>query len=155
MTNQDYRFATEFVYEAKAVLWPERYGIENTPHGGRNIVRIKGGTFKGPDIEGEILEGGADWQLIRPDGVRELEARYTMRTNDGVNIHVLNRVLSRPDETSTDPFSPGFYRRSALSFEVPMDCKYSWLNKFLFIGTLTSASTPEEAAVIIRVWKVL
>lgn len=155
MNNDEYRFSTEFVYEARAVLWPERYGIADTPHGGRNIVRIKGGTFKGPDIEGVILEGGADWQLIRPDGVKELEARYTMRTHDGVNIHVLNRVLAREDPGNPDPFSPGFYRRSVLSFEVPMDSNYAWLNRYVYLGTLTPASTPEESAVIIRVWKLL
>ncbi len=152
---KDYRFSTEFVYEARVILNPERIGIENTPHGRRNIVRIAGGTFRGPEIEGTILEGGADWQLVRPDGVKELEARYTMLTGDGVPIHVLNRVLAREDPDSQDPYSPGFYRRSVLSFEVPMESRYSWLNRYLYLGTLTSASTPEEAAVIVRVWKLL
>jgi hypothetical protein len=155
MTNQDYRFCTEFAYEAKVILDPVQVATEKTPHGGRNVVRIKGGTFKGPDIEGEVLEGGADWQLIRPDGVRELEARYMMRTNDGVSIHVLNRVLSRPDPASGDPFSPGFYRRCVLSFEAPMDSRYAWFNTHVFLGTLTPATTEKESAVIIRVWKLL
>lgn len=155
MTNQDYRFSTEFVYEAKAILYAERTSIEKTPHGGRNVIRIKGGTFKGPRMEGVILEGGADWQLVRPDGVKELEARYIMRTNDGVSIHVINRVLTRPDPSSEDPFSPGFYRRSVLSFEVPIDSEYAWLNQYLYLGTLTPASTETESAVIIRVWKLL
>lgn len=155
MRPEDYRFSTEFVYEARVTLNPERHSIRNAPHGTRNIVRIKGGTFKGPEIEGVVLEGGADWQLVREDGVKELEARYTMQTNDGVLIHVLNRVLAREDSSSTDPYSPGFYRRSVLSFEVPVDSRYSWLNRYLYLGTLTPASTPEEAAVIIRVWRLL
>lgn len=155
MENSDYKFQTEFVYEAKVVLDPVRIATANTPHGGRNVVRIKGGHFKGPAIQGEVLEGGADWQLVRPDGSKELEARYMMRTHDGVDIHVLNRVLVRPDPESKDPFSPGMYRRCVLSFEVPMDSAYAWLNSFVFLGTLSSATTEKEAAVIIRVWKLL
>jgi hypothetical protein len=155
MTVPNYRFETEFVYEAKVILDPVMIITENTPHGGRNVVRIKGGVFEGPEIRGEVLEGGADWQLVRPDGVKELEARYAMRTDDGVTIHVLNRVIARQDPSSTDQYSPGMYRRCVLSFEVPMDSRYAWLNAYVYLGTLTSASTEREAAVVIRVWKVL
>lgn len=148
-------FSTEYVYEAKVLIDPDRIVIENTQHGNRRIINIIGGSFKGPKIEGIVLPGGADWQILRSDGVNELDARYTMRTNDGVPIHVRNRVLSRPDPESQDPFSPGYYRRSVLSFEAPADGAYAWLNKNVFLGTLTPATTEKEAAVIIRAWKLL
>ena len=153
--TRDNRFSTEFVYEAKVLIDPERITIENTQHGTRRIVRILGGSFEGPSIQGIVLPGGADWQILRSDGVNELDARYTMQTDDGISIHVRNRVLSHPDPASTDPDSPGHYRRSVLSYEVPVDCKYTWLNKSVFLGTLTPATTDKEAAVIIRVWKLL
>jgi hypothetical protein len=155
MMYEDYRFSTEFAYEAKVLIDPEHITIENTQHGTRRVIRIKGGTFEGPGIRGLVLEGGADWQILRSDGVNELDARYAMQTDDGVSIHVRNRVLSRPDQDSVDPFSPGYYRRSVLSFEVPVDCRYAWLNKFVFIGTLTPGNPAEEPSVIIRVWKLL
>ncbi len=153
--NSDNFFKTEFVYESKVLIDRERISIDKSKYGGRNIVWITGGTFKGPNMEGTVIPGGADWQLVRPDGVTELDARYTLKTNDGVIVYVNNRVLSRPDPASKDPASPGQYRRCVLSFEAPLGSKYEWLNKFVFLGTLTSATTDTEAAVIIRVWKLL
>lgn len=154
-TNAAYRFETEFVYEARVLIDPERILIENGPKGTRRVIRIWGGSFAGPTIRGTVLEGGADWQILRPDGVNELDARYAMLTDDGVSIHVRNRVITRPDPGSTDPFSPGFYRRSTLSYEAPVDGAYAWLNRFVFLGTLTPGPPDGEPAVTIRVWKLL
>ncbi len=151
--TKDNFFKTEFVYESKVTIDPARISIEKSKYGGRNIIWITGGTFKGPNIEGTIIPGGADWQLVRPDGVTELDARYTLKTNDGVIIYVNNRVLSRRDPTPEDP--AGQYRRCVLSFEAPLGSKYEWLNKSVFLGTLTPATTEKEAAVIIRVWRLL
>lgn len=161
--NLSYGFSTEFAYEARVLIDPDRITIEGTPHGTRRIIRILGGLFEGPAIRGKVLEGGADWQILRADGVNELDARYTMLTDDGVPIHVRNRVISRPDPASTDPFSPGFYRRSVLSYEVPVGCAYEWLNQYVFLGTLTPGSpdddkpgaAPEQPSVTIRAWKLL
>src|SRR5471030_3102462 len=57
------------------------------PHGTRRTVPLAGGTFEGPRLRGTILPGGsADWLLLRPDGVLELDFRATLRTNDGALI---------------------------------------------------------------------
>ena len=61
--------------------------------GMRRIVPITGGEFSGPDIRGKVLPGGADWQILRGDGVSELEARYTLQTDDGALINVRNLAL--------------------------------------------------------------
>ena len=53
--------------------------VGHGPTGERRIVPILGGTVVGPRLSGDILPGGADYQLIRPDGVAEIEARYTLR----------------------------------------------------------------------------
>lgn len=153
--QSDNYFKTEFVYESKVLIDRDRIMIDKSKYGGRNIVWITGGTFKGPNIEGTVIPGGADWQLVRPDGVTELDARYTLKTNDGVIIYVNNRVLSRPDPGNQDLASPNFYRRCILYFEAPLGSKYEWLNKYVYLGTLTSATTDKEAAVIIRVWKLM
>ena len=44
----------------------------------RRIVPILGGTVIGPRLTAEILPGGADWQVVRPDGTLEVVARYTL-----------------------------------------------------------------------------
>ena len=73
-------------------LYTSRIGVEAplelgaAPHGGRRVIPIRGGVFEGPRLSGEILQGGADWQIIRQDGVTEVEARYTLRTHDGALI---------------------------------------------------------------------
>lgn len=153
--NSDNYFKTEFVLEAKVLVDPNRIAIDNAKYGRRGIVWITGGTFKGPKIEGTVIPGGADWQQDRPDGVRELDARYTLKTNDGVIIYINNKVLSRPDPGNKDLASPDQYRRSVIYFEAPINSKYAWLNQYIYLGTLTSATTDKEAAVIVRIWKLL
>lgn len=153
-STRDNFFKTEFVYEARVLIDPERPIIGDSKYGKRSIVWITGGTFKGPDIEGTIIPGGADWQLVRADGAKELDARYTLKTNDGVIIYIKNQVLTRPKPTRDNPDAR--YARSVISFEAPLDSKYKWLNDYIYLGTLERAPDYEkEPAVIIRVWKVL
>src|SRR5262252_592970 len=45
-----------------------------TPYGERRVIDILGGRVEGPRLQGRILPG-ADWQIVRPDGVTDLEAR--------------------------------------------------------------------------------
>lgn len=97
--------------------------------GVREIIPITGGRFTGPGIRGEVLPGGADWCLTRPDGVSEIWARYTLRTEDGVLISLINAGTVRADEN-------GDYRgRTVPQFEVA-DGPYAWLRDAAFIGTL-------------------
>ena len=65
--------------------------LGDTPLGRRRIIGITGGKFSGPRLSGRILPGGADWQLIRADGVAFLDARYTLETGDGALIYVSNQ----------------------------------------------------------------
>ena len=112
-----------------------------TAKGVRKFIPILGGTFSGPEIEGVILPGGADWQLVRPDGVAEIEAHYTMLTHDGVSIYIVNKgyrhgppdvmeKLARGEDVAPDQY----YFRTAPRFEVARG-KYDWLARSVFVGT--------------------
>jgi hypothetical protein len=121
-----------------------------------------GGTFQGPKIQGIVVPGGADWQLVRPDGDTELSARYTLETDDGVLIQVINRALIHiPDEVKAkmaagEPVDKSmYYVRSVLDFEAPLGSPYEWLNHAVFLGTVTQPKNPSEPSVIIRAYKVL
>ena len=57
--------------------------LGNTPYGERRIIDILGGTVDGPKLKGKVLPGGADWQIVRADGVVHLTARYTIETDTG------------------------------------------------------------------------
>lgn len=124
------------------------YTVGETPHGRRNVIPITGGTFEGPLLRGIILSGGADWQLSKGNRT-ELEAIYSIRTDDGVNIHIRNRgiIYSGPDEHG----NPTFYFKAAPQFEAPEDSKYAWLNNALFL------CTPDQSpagTIVLNIWKV-
>ena len=67
------------------------------PRGERWCVPILGGQFWGAggfeSFHGVVCAGGADRQTRRPDGIKELDALYEMRTHDGAVITVHNQVL--------------------------------------------------------------
>lgn len=129
-----------------AVVWcnPKR-DLGRGPLGERFIVDITGGTFEGPRLSGRVLPGGADRQLVRADGVKELDALYEMEERDGTIITVHNRVLidPRPDGTR--------YARSVIALRAP-DGPHAWLNRRMFVGTLESNALPDRPAVRIHAW---
>jgi hypothetical protein len=58
------------------------------PAGERRCVPLAGGRVEGPELNGEIVPGGIDWQLLRADGVLEIAAHYLIRTDDGALVEV-------------------------------------------------------------------
>jgi hypothetical protein len=76
----------ELLYEISVYLEaPQEIG--DTKRGSRLIVPLKGGTFEGPRLTGKLLAGGADWLLVRSDGVGELDVRGTLQTDDGALLY--------------------------------------------------------------------
>ncbi len=64
---------------------PEDHGVTRAGH--RRVVPVVGGRVTGL-FEADILPGGADWQLVRPDGGVEIDARYSARTADGGHVYI-------------------------------------------------------------------
>lgn len=135
---------TELVLELKVKI-DSAIVIGESDKGVRQFIPITGGTLEGKGIKGEVLSGGADWQLIRPDGVIEIKAIYAIKTDDGVVISIDNRGIIALSENNA-------YVRTAPTFQAPKG-KYEWLNRRIFTGTITSAQN--ENMVIIRVFQVL
>jgi hypothetical protein len=111
------------------------------PHGRRRLVAILGGRVHGPRLSGEILPGGADWQVVRGDGVLELVARYGIRTANGTEIAVTNRGIRRaaPELMERlargEPVDPAHvYFRTVPHFEAPAG-DFAWLNHSLFLAS--------------------
>ncbi len=121
-----------------------------TPLGRRRIIGITGGSFSGPRFSGRVLPGGADWQLVRADGVAYLDARYTLETADGALVYVRNRGyrhgppeamarLARGEEV--DPAL--IYTRTTPWFETS-DERYDWLNRTVFVGSAVRRAASVE-----------
>jgi hypothetical protein len=145
----------EFIFAARVRVEPP-LDLGDVGKGGRRIVAIAGGDFAGPGLRGEVLPGGADWQVLRGDGVAELEARYALRTDDGALIYVRNHALRHgPAETMAAmaagrPVEPSaYYFRGATFFETGAP-PYAWLGKHIVV--CTGAREPD--CVKIRFYKV-
>lgn len=119
----------------------ELVSMGQAPLGERRVVAIDGGTFEGPRLRGEVLAGGADWQIARSDGVLDLDARYALRENSGALIRVLSQgyrhgppeilaALARGEQV--DPAS--YFFRTVMRFETGAP-DLAWLNKTIAIGT--------------------
>lgn len=109
------------------------------PLGERRRVDILGGTFEGPRMKGAVVPG-ADWQLLRQDGVLDLDARYALREEGGGLVHVLSQGLRHgPPEVmaklargeDVDPSSYVF--RSIMRFETGAP-ELAFLNKTIAVA---------------------
>ncbi len=130
----------EALLSAQITLAPPQE-LGDTPQGRRRIINITGGTFSGARLKGRVLPGGADWQVLREDGVAVLDTRYTLETHDGALIYVQNRGLRHGPPEIIKKFSSGekvdpslYYMRTQPSFETG-DTRYAWLNRIVCVGT--------------------
>jgi hypothetical protein len=106
-----------FVVELKVkVAAPMEVG--DIPAGRRRVIEILGGTVEGPLVKGVVLPGGADWQIIRNDGVAFLDARYMLKTEDGALIYVSNTGLRHGP--------PEVMKKLIAGEPVPPDSYYFW-----------------------------
>jgi uncharacterized protein DUF3237 len=114
--------------------------LGNTPYGERRIINILGGAVEGERLKGKVLPGGADWQIVRADGVVHLTARYTVETETGGQIlvnsegyrHGPPEVMARLARDETVDRSL-YYFRAFMRFETA-DPQAAWLNRILAVG---------------------
>ena len=110
---------------------PERMGPSfNSKDGIRGHAwYIIGGKFWGPNIKGTVIPGGADFPVVRRDGVEVVDALYSLRTDDGTIIMIHNRGLGYDKRDEKYRLVPEFTVNEG---------KYDWLNKSIYVATLVS-----------------
>jgi len=113
----------------------------DTGTGVRRIIPIVGGEVKGEKINGKVFPFGADFQVIRPNELIELEAKYAFETDDGAIVYVENKGLRfGPVDLLQklkrgEPVDPKLiYFRTVPKFETGAT-QYQWLMEHLFIGS--------------------
>ncbi len=141
---------TRLAWEAVVTVAP-RLDLGAGTYGHHFIVPITGGAFQGgPDragFHGKVVPGGADRQLLRNDGIKELEALYELQVHDGTVITIKNEVITDPD------VKPDRYAASRIKVFAP-EGRWAWLNRRLFLGSLQSLQ-PNPGYVVVRGWEVL
>ena len=129
------------VFDIRAEIGEAINGGMN-PHGVRVTIPITGGIVEGK-VNGTIIPGGADYQLVNPDQHRsELQAIYTIMTNDSVAIHVCNEGINRFSQNDS-------YFMTSPKFNCDINSPYDWLNNRIFVCRPVDFA---PSAITLRVW---
>ncbi len=111
-----------------------------TPYGERRMVGITGGSVRGRKLQGRILPGGADWQIIRSDGAADISARYIVETDAGARVRVSSDGLRHGPPAVIERLAKGepvdpslYYFRTVMRFETA-DPALAWLNRILALA---------------------
>ena len=132
----------EFVATVVIPALERPVGSGKSARGTRQLIAFPGGTVSGPALAGRVLPGGADSQLIRADGVAEIDARYVVETDSGARVFVHNTGLARGGPA-------GLYFRTSPTFETDSP-ELQWLMQHVFVGTGAVAGKGVE----LHWWKV-
>jgi hypothetical protein len=108
----------------------------------RRFVAFEAGSFEGRNgLRGTLLEGGVDWQTVRPDGVIEIDAHYALRTEEGESIEVVSRGLRKAEPAVAERLARGeavdpdeYYFRTHVRLSTPAP-RLGYLNDLLAVST--------------------
>ena len=116
--------------------------VGHTPAGLRRMIPITGGSVVGPRVNGKVLAGGADFQLILNDGTQaHLDARYVIELDDGSRVFVQNTALRVASLENSQRIMNGLpvnpdevYFRCQPKLEATTP-EWAWLSESQFIGS--------------------
>lgn len=140
---------TEFAFTIEAAI-AGAIPMGPSADGERRSIPITGGSFAGEGMKGEVLAGGADYQVTRADGSTFITAIYMIKTDDGALINVVNEGYIVPPGTRGND---AMYFRTVPRFTAPTG-KYGWLNSTIFVSAIRFDQA-KPGVVIIDVYKVL
>lgn len=105
----------------------------------RKIIPIIGGKVSGK-INGELLNLGADWQVVHSDELAFLDTRYAIQTHDDAIIEIVNKGFRHTTKeigqkllkgVHVDPMD--YYFRTMATLETGHQ-NYNFVNNRIFIG---------------------
>ncbi len=117
-------------------------GVGDVGRGNLVVCPIAGGRFEGEKLSGDVLDFGADWNLMYPNYLNCVDTRYLLKTDDGavVSLTTIGRAVIKPEQDDAmergeyvDPAD--YYFRQHLLFETG-DERYQWLNGACCFGVL-------------------
>ncbi len=128
------------VYRLEATL-AHPLDLGNVAQGRRRIVSQTGGSFSGPELNGNLLPGAsADWQIVLPDGTALGDIRHTLQTDAGELLYVQSRGvrhgsaevlarLARGEDVDASEYT--FRTSTQIETAAP---RLDWLNRGVFIS---------------------
>ncbi len=121
------------------------YKVGRIAEGSLQVIPITGGTVSGAEIHGSVVPGGADWSILRNDGLAQVSAKYVLETNDGEFIVIENEGIFDPNGESVIKTIP--------RFQANCDGRYRFLNDGVYVGELVP--TPNtEGSVDVTIYRV-
>ncbi|MCQ4636200.1 DUF3237 domain-containing protein [Anaerovorax odorimutans] len=126
--------ALEHLFYIEVTLHKEEYKVGDVGRGDLVICPISGGRFEGEKLRGQVLDFGADWNLMYPSYLNCVDTRYLLKTDDGalISLSTVGRAAIKPEQDAAmergeyvDP--DDYYFRQHLLFETG-DPRYQWLN---------------------------
>jgi len=127
------------IYRLKAVVGPVQEIVDGLA-GRRRVVPLAGGTFTGPELNGNLVPGGsATWQLVSPDGSVVTEVRYTLQTDRGALLYVESSGIGQANDARSAPAGPArdidqgeplLHVTTRIETASP---ELSWLNKAVYV----------------------
>jgi hypothetical protein len=114
----EHAFDVQLYFDKRWMFGPISGGAQH----GYTSVGV-GSTVRGPRLNGRIVDySGADWPVVRPDGVVELNAHYMIEADDGARIYIRNLG-----------YVHGPYFRCTPYFRAP-EGPHGWLNSTVIVG---------------------
>ncbi|TMJ02436.1 MAG: DUF3237 domain-containing protein [Alphaproteobacteria bacterium] len=127
------------------------------PFGHRRVVNLLGGSVSGAKLNGRVLPGGADWQVMAADGALDIHARYTIECDAGALVQVDSKgVRNGPPDVMArlargEEVDPSlYYFRTVMRFETAHPTT-DWMNRILALAK----GAREKNAVRLEVYQVL
>lgn len=115
--------------------------IGNIGGGTRMIAPIAGGSFSGVWLNGKVLPGGADWVLLRDDGVMKIDVRLVLETVEGALIYLTyqgrfvasQQVMARLN--AGEELSPDEYSLAVTAKFETGHPDFRWINDAVVVAT--------------------
>ncbi|MGH8149356.1 MAG: DUF3237 domain-containing protein [Steroidobacteraceae bacterium] len=127
----------EYAFELRAHYDPPR--LSATPKGGFRYQDITGGEVRGARFNATVYpDSGGQYDTVRSDGVRDVDAHFILKAENGEWVYVEHVGYRRPD---------GYYRAIAY-IDAGAKGAYDWLNNTTFV--VTARESPDQREVVFR-----
>ena len=142
--------ALEHVFDVEVHFGADRTVVGPLPGGGRlGFTPAIGGTISGPRLSGSVVpHSGADFPIVREDGVIELNAHYLLRAEDGTLIYIMNKGYLIPggetgERNAQGMVQPAYFRLTPY-FRVPAG-PHDWLARTCIVGGAERRKDPDRS----------